>query len=83
MKRINFLLWKPKFKYFSKSIKYYSLPDLTEIKINTNTSHSWSVVEFDSQGNISFVEMPRATLYSKLKLSGRDIRVLGKIIFLN
>jgi hypothetical protein len=63
-------------KFFHQNIKLKALPTFSDLKSTSSTALAWSVVEFDSQGNISFNEMPRSTLYTNLKLSGRDIRIL-------
>jgi hypothetical protein len=76
--------FRPKSKFVNNEIV-----DLSKKKINTTTTdvvptsspshvlyHSWKMVRFDMDGKVRVVDVPRADLYSKFGLQGRDIRII-------
>lgn len=66
-------------RYFQKN-KYLNR-QFKEIKDEVYVSNNslvmtWSATEYDSDGNVHFIELPRTDLHQKFQLNGRDVRML-------
>eukprot|EP01080_Neovahlkampfia_damariscottae_P009531 gene9531-1737_t len=62
-----------KFYLERDEVFHHTLPSFTG---QSSTVMTWSAVEFDTEGNVSFIEIPRSELHSRFNLSGRDVRIL-------